>query len=309
MLIVGLACAGVHAQEPAPARASESAVEAKPLPELHPLILDLDRNQKAAEAATENYTYHVHRVEESLDGKGNVKKTESTDLESLTVQGVRVNRVVARDGKPLTADEAKKENERIDKEVAKRKERREKAEQKDRETDSRGDAVITASRFLELGKFSNERRETLNGRPSIVVDYAGDPNAKTRNASENVVHDLVGTIWIDEADRTMVRAEGHFLNDFKVLGGLAIDIRKGTSFSFRSQKINDEAWLPEQIDADGHLRALLFVSFTGRFHLTASDYRKFHATSTIVGSNGAIGADGKPVAEDPQPTASTPPKP
>jgi hypothetical protein len=295
-------------QEPAAAKA---AVE-KPLPELHQLVLDLDRNQKAAEAATENYTYHLHRTVETLDGKGNVKATTQFDTESLTIQGVRVNRLVSRDGKPLTPDEAKKENDRIDKEVAKAKERRANAEAKKRATDSRGNDLITASRFLELGKFINERWVELNGRPTIVVDYAGDPNAKTHNPAENAVRDLVGTVWIDEADRTLVRAEGHFLNDFKVYGGLALDIRKGTSFSFRTKKINGEAWLPEQIDADGHVRALLLVGFTGRFHMTASDYRKFHTETKIVGTNGVIGADGQPVPETPagpEPQEAKPPQP
>jgi hypothetical protein len=279
----------------------------EPLPDLQRLILDLDRNQKAAEEAAKNYTYHVHRVVESTDGKNNLKKTEALDFESVTIQGLRVNRLVARNGQALSADEAKKENDRIDKDVAKAKERRAKAEAKDRETDARGDDLITASRFLELGKFSNERREVFNARPTILVDYAGDPNAKTRNAGEKVVRDLVGTVWIDEADRTMVRAEGHFLDDFKLLGGLAVDVRKGTNFSFRSKKINGEAWLPEQIDGDGHVRALLFVAFTGRLHITTSDYRKFQTTSNIVGTNGEVDADGK--TDVAKPDVAAPPKP
>ncbi len=313
-LVFALVCWGSQAQQNPPSLARAETANKKPLPALQPLILDLDRNQKAAEAAAENYTYHVHRVVEKLDGKGNLKNTTTFDLESLTVQGVRVDRLVARDGKPLTADEAKKENERIDKEVAKARERRAKAEAKDRATDSRGDALITASRFFELGKFSHERRESFGGRPTILVDYAGDPNARTHNAGENAVRDLVGTVWIDEADRIMTRADGHFLSDFKVGGGLVVDIRKGTSFSVRAKKINGEAWLPEQVDADGHLRALLFVGFTGRFHMTATDYRKFRTTSSIAGTNGVIGPDGQAVpelsAEPPSGAApATPPKP
>lgn len=284
----------------------QTPAEEKPLPELHALIMDLDKNQKAAEAAAENYTYHLHQVTDTLDGKGNLKKTTTVDSESLTVQGVRVDRTVARDGKPLTPDEAAKESKRIDKDVARAKERRAKAEAKDRATDSRGEQLITASRFFELGKFSNERRTVFNGRPTILVDYAGDPNAKTKNAAENAVRNLVGTVWIDEADRTMTRADGHFLNDFKVGGGLVLDIRKGTNFSVREQKINGEAWLPDQIDAEGHLRALLFVGFTGHFHMTATDYRKFHTTSNIVGTNGVIGPDGKPVDPPAEPQPATP---
>jgi hypothetical protein len=303
LLIAGLTCAGVYAQNAAPA--NTTSAEEKPLPDLQPLILDLGRNQKAAEAAAENYTYHVRRVVESADGKGRVREVESFDSESLTMQGVRVDRQVAHNGKPLTADEQKKESGRIDKDVSKAKERRAKADQNGQETDSQGHELITASRMLELGKFTNERREMLDGRPTIVVDYAGDPNAKTRNPAENAVRDLVGTVWIDEADRTMVRAKGHFLNDFKVMGGLAISIRKDTSFSFHSKKINNEVWLPEQIDGDGHFRAMLFIGFTGRFHMTASDYRKFHTTSNIVGTNGAIGADGQPLPDDPARPADT----
>ncbi len=118
---------------------------------------------------------------QQLDHNGNLKKTTTTDAESLTIDGIRVDRVVARNGKPLSAKEAQKESDRIDKEVAKAKERREKLATEGKATDSNGDDILTVSRILELGTFSNPRRVDLNGRPTIVLDYAGDPNAKTRN--------------------------------------------------------------------------------------------------------------------------------
>src|ERR1700744_2148220 len=123
VLVLGWSGAAMRAQDTA-VTAPQTATGETPLPELHALIMALDKNQKAAEAAAENYTYHLHQVTEPRDGKGNLKKTATVDSESLTVQGVRVDRTVARDGKPLTPDEAKKESERIDKEVAKAKERR-----------------------------------------------------------------------------------------------------------------------------------------------------------------------------------------
>ena len=45
--------------------------------------------------------------------------------------------------KELSADEQKKENDKIDKEVAKAKERRAKADEKGTETDPRGHEVVT----------------------------------------------------------------------------------------------------------------------------------------------------------------------
>jgi hypothetical protein len=254
----------------------------------------------AAEAARADYTYHVHMEQQDLDSKGNTKKTTITDSESITIDGVRVDRIVARDGKPLTPAEANKESERIDKEVAKAKERKEKNRDKGKETTSRGDELITASRILELGTFSNPRRIDLNGRPTIVLDYAGDPNAKTRNEAEGVIRDLVGVVWIDEHDRVLVRGQGHFLNDFKIGGGLVLSIHKGLSFDFSVTKIHDEVWLPSTITAQGSARILLFDGVHGRFSRVTSDYRKFRTTSKFVPATPAA-ADPAAPAAPPQP--------
>jgi hypothetical protein len=292
---------------PLPGDAPNPATYDRPLPPMRDLLLAVERNQKAAEAARKDYTYHVHIDEQDLDGKGNLKKTTVIDSESLTIDGVRVNRVTARNGKALTPDELKKENERIDKEVEKDKQRREKEQGKGHDTDTRGDVIIPASRILELGSFTNPRRVDLSGRPTIVTDYAGDPNAKTRNASEGIIRDLVGTVWIDEKDRMLVRAEGHFLNDFKLGGGLLLNIHKGFSFTLQTVNINGEVWLPATVEAQGSARILLFDGVNGRLHLVTSDYRKFHTNSTIVGSSDALGADDQPIPQKP-PTPQTPPQ-
>lgn len=303
LLTAGLA----HAQQPAvPPAHADSAPDTAPLPDIRQLILDVERNQRAAEAARKDYTYHVHVIEEHLDKSGAVKKTESTDSESLTIDGVRIDRIIAKDGKPLTPDEQKKESDRIDKEVAKARERRAKLDSQGKDSDSHGDELISASRILELGTFSNPRRVLLNGRPTIVVDYAGDPHAKTRNSGEAAIRDLVGTAWIDEHDRTLVQGEGHFLNDFKLGAGLVLDIHKGFSFSFQTININGEVWLPRSIDARGEARILLLDHIDGHLHLDTTDYRKFRSSSRIIGESAPLGPDDQPL---PQPTAPPAPAP
>ena len=166
--------------------------------------------------------------------------------------------------------------------------------------------MISAARILELGKFSNPRRVDFYGRPTIVADYAGDPDAKTHNAAEAAIRDLVGTVWIDEQDRVLVGAQGHFLNDFKIGGGLVLNIHKGLSFEFRATHVNGEVWLPATTDAQGSARILLFGGVNGRLHLVTSDYRKFHTDSTIVSSNGEIDANGNPITAPPSSPAPPP---
>ena len=275
-----------------------AAVEATvPLPDVSGLLHDVERNADAMEKMRRDYTYHVRVEEQDLDGQGNVKKTKVTDSESVSTDDVRVDRVVARDGKALTPEETKKESERVDKEVEKGKERRAKLEGKGAATDSRGDQVLTLSRILELGAFSNERRVDMDGRPVIVVDYAGDPKAKTESRFETIFRDLVGTVWIDEKDHELVQVQGHFLNDFKIGGGLIADVRKGTSFSGKWAKVNGEVWLPVEYSGEGKARILLFVGFNGRMRLVTSDYKKFRASATMVPEEREVGADGNPVVE------------
>jgi hypothetical protein len=306
-LLLCIASATVTAQQPTPP-ADATPPTTQPFPPTTQLLLDVERNQKASEAGKKDYTYHIHVEQQELDRHGQNKKTDTTDSESLTIEGIRVDRTVARNGKPLSDKDAQKESDRIDKEVAKAKEHREKLASEGKPTDARGDDLLTVSRILELGTFSNPRRIDLNGRPTIVLDYAGDPNAKTRNETEKVFRDLVGTAWIDEQDRVLVRGQGHFLHDFKVGAGLFLNIHQGFSFDFTAAHITDNIWLPATIDAQGSARLLLFDGINGRFHLIASDYRKFHTKSTIIDSNRLIGPDGQPLP-DPPPPSTTPPQP
>src|SRR5579871_6708359 len=68
-----------------------------------------------------NYTYIEHGVEQKLDGKGTVKSTESKTYEILEIHGEQIRRLIAKDDKPLSAKDAAKEEEKIQKIIDKEK--------------------------------------------------------------------------------------------------------------------------------------------------------------------------------------------
>jgi hypothetical protein len=254
----------------------------RPLPDVAALMHSVEANQKTSEAIEKNYLYRSVQTEEELDKQGRTKKTEVHEYDVFWIDGVPVHKLTKKNNKELSSDEQKKEIEHIDKEVAKAKERRKKADGKGTETDPHGNDVVTVSRLLELGSFTNPRRVQINGRDTIAVDFTGDPKAKTRSRFEDVIRDLAGTAWVDEQDRELVKVDGHFLNTFKIGGGLVANIQKGTSFSMERRKINDEVWLPAVVEGHGSARALLFFGFNGSLRAVQSDYRRFKATSTIL---------------------------
>ena len=254
----------------------------RPLPDIPTLMREVGGHQKAEEEIRKNYLYRAVETRQDEKGNGTVKKTTVNEYEVFWINGVPVQRLLKKDGKQLSPDEQKKENDRIDKDVAKARERKEKSDSKGKETGPRGNDAVTASRILELGTFSNPRRVKLDGRDTIVVDYSGDPKAKTKSRFEDVFRDLVGTVWVDEQDRVIRKTQGHFLKAFKIGGGLLVNIRQDTNFAFDQRKINGEVWLPARIVGNGSFRFLLLTSFNGTWTLQMSDYRKFKATSTIL---------------------------
>ena len=209
----------------------------RPLPDVATLMGQVEANERKSEAIQKDYIYNETNTFDERDSREGIKKTESRDTEVFWLNGVPVQRTLKKDGKALTEDEVRKENERIEAIVKRAKERREKADAKGKETDPRGHEELSLARILELGRFSDPRREVVNGRDTIVVDYVGDPKAKTHNYAEGLFRELSGTVWVDEKDRTLVRLEGHFSHDFKIAGGLGANVKEGTWFKIAFTKI------------------------------------------------------------------------
>lgn len=254
----------------------------RPLPDIVAMMHDVENNERKSETVAKDYIFHSVETEVEKDGSGQVKKTTVTESDHYWVNGVPVRRVVKKNGKALSVEEMARQDEHIDKEAAKARERREKGDAEGKETDPKGNDEITLSRLLELGAFSNPRRVQWNGRDTIAVDYAGDPKARTRNHDEDVIRDMVGTAWVDEQDHVLARVEGHFVNTFKIGAGLVMNIQKNTRFEMEQTKINGEVWLPAGFAGEGSARVLLFINFNGSMRAVESDYRKFRATSTVL---------------------------
>ncbi len=243
---------------------------------------EVEAHQRQAELIEKDYLFREDSTVKELNGSGGVKKTEERAFDIYWLQGVRVARLVRKDNKDLSPEELKKEDDRIDKDLIKEKEKRAKADANGKETDSTGRDEITLSRILELGSFSNPRRQLIAGRPTVLVDYTGDPHAKTRNAGEAALKVLTGTIWVDEQDKAVARIEAHFFDNFKIGGGLVVSVHKDTAFTLANVRINNEVWLPGTLDAHGQARYLLFFSLNGDAHVQSSGFHKFKATSTLL---------------------------
>src|ERR1039458_9246107 len=121
------------------------------------------------------YTYIKREEEHKLDGKGQIKSTETKTSEIMELYGEPVERLIAKDDKPLSDKDAKKEEEKLQKIIEKRKneseetrKKREEKEEKDREENRQFVREVADAYNLRLVGI-----ESLDGRDAYVID--GEP--------------------------------------------------------------------------------------------------------------------------------------
>jgi hypothetical protein len=232
------------------------------LPDIPKLMIEVRDHQKQLDKVRENYTYTSLQTTQDINGKGQVKKTETVEFEEFYVNGHHIERKVKKDGQPLSDRDQQKETARVTKLV-------EKAEKTPSDQALEGQ-TISLSRILEIMEVRNPRRESYQGRSTIVFDFVGRKNAKTHGLAEDASKKIQGTVWVDEADRVVAHLEALFNDNFRVAGGLLATIEKGSSLRFDQAPVNGEIWLPT--GGEGNTQARILLAKGIRRHFTESDY-------------------------------------
>jgi len=266
------------------------AQQQAPIPEIRQLIHEVMEHQKLLEKVRENYTYSSARTIQDIDSNGQVKKTESQELEAFFVNGHAIERTVKKDGQPLSAHDEQKETERVTKLV-------EKAEKIPPDHPLEGPS-ITVSRLLEIMDVRNPRRVMYRGRPSIVFDFIGRKDVHTHGLAEDASKKLEGTMWIDEADGQVGHLEVRFNDNFRVAGGLLATIEKGSSFRFDQAPVphpagdaaaaGDRLWMLTGSEATVAARVLLVKGVRQHFVERDFDFKRFRVDAQMGKDSKAV---------------------
>ncbi|AXC10903.1 hypothetical protein ACPOL_1557 [Acidisarcina polymorpha] len=242
------------------------------IPDIKTLMLQVQAHQRQLDQVRENYTFREVMQTDDLDSNGQVKKTETEEYEVFYVNSHHIQRLVKKNGKQLSADEQKKEQDRVTKEV-------EKATKLEPGKSLNADQ-ISITRILAIMKVSNPRRVALNGRPTIAFDFVGDPHAQTHGMAEDASKKIAGTLWVDEKDREVAKLTVHFDDNFHVGAGIVATVQKGSSFEFEQAIVNNELWLPTSGEAHLTARVLLVKGYRQNMHFRDSDYQRFHTDAS-----------------------------
>ncbi len=212
-----------------------------PLPDKQVLRQRTLDSLKKSEKALEKYSCTVRTAEDELNGDGSIKKHKTREEERFFVNGVEVNHLLARDGKPLSATDAKKEQQRVNYEAKKYSDL--KNVEKRHEEDER-----QIDMFLKAMRFSNERREVRNGRNTLEFDLSGENSFHAKNVEERFASAMVGHLWIDEETGNIVEMHAQTDRDVKIGGGLIASVHKGFRVGLIQQREPDGVWIAKMVE-------------------------------------------------------------
>lgn len=242
----------------------------KPLPNIESLRKLALAQNAATEKLRERYLCRVRTETLQLDGKGAQKKLDEDEREIFFVKQRQIIQTVTHNGKPLTGGDAKKEVDRVKKQI------------EDAEKGKPNPHGISQSEILRLIKLTNERRVMVNGRPTIVFDAVGDPTQKANGMIEKAVEAMAGTISVDEASGQVQDTNVHGTRDVKMAGGLLANIHKGFLLHVISAPKSDGVWLVQEAWGSGDARIGLFMHPSYRFHQVTESCRLFDVNADSV---------------------------
>jgi hypothetical protein len=266
-ILLGLSLATFQASA-APLPAASAAAS---LPDVPTLLRSVEANQEALDRAREEYTFRQQQRLTFYDKHGKAGRTEERISNVFFVHGQPIETLTSKNGKPLSAGELKKEQDRATKEAVKYAAQRYGQHDKD---------DVSVSRLLAITRFTNPRRIMEGGRSLIAVDFTGDPHAKTHGRNEDAIKKVRGTVWIDESAHEVTRMHATFDEPMRIGFGLFATVNAGSNFSFEQALIRNEVWLPTTIDARFDGKAALFVGFHVELSIRFDQYQKFGASTT-----------------------------
>lgn len=269
--------------------AANAPTEAASTPELSPTndpreivrrSVEIDhRNWEKAQS----YTCQQREVIKHLGKRGEVKSTEIKTFDINFYYGHEYSRLVQKDDKPLSEQEQKKEDEKLEKFLAKYRNEsqhdREKRLAKEKKEREEGRAflrdVVNAYDFRIAGE------ENVDGAETWVIEATPRKDFHPTQPHADMLAKIKGTLWIEKKGYNWVKAEAE-ATDTISFGLFLFRIHPGSRFKFEQVHLNEEVWLFRRLNINGSARVALLKNEAVDQEEVFSNFRKFSTAVRIL---------------------------
>jgi hypothetical protein len=203
-----------------------------------------------------------------------------TDVyEVIPLDGTPYDKLVQKDGHPLSPDERRREDEKFEK-TARERERESTEERQDRirkYEDQRSflKDIPNAYDFRMAGD------DVVDGRPAWVLTMTPRAGFVPTTPRGGMLKHIEGKLWIDKQDIQWARAEARVIEPISI-GWILARIGAGAKITLRMTRVVNGLWLLEKIDVEGEARVLMVHNKDLDEHVTFSGYRPAASSNVIT---------------------------
>ncbi|HTR24082.1 MAG TPA: hypothetical protein VMI10_08855 [Terriglobales bacterium] len=265
-----------------PAQLEPDASGAVPPAQIRALLLQAEEKDLENDKRLRDYTYTERQEEHKLDPHGNVAKTEIRTSEILQLYGEDVEKLISKDDKPLSSEEAKKEDEKIQKIIDKRKDESDEARRKrvEKEEKQREDDRKFVLEIADAFDFHLMGTEAVDGHDCWVLEGEPHPGYQPKRRESKMLSKFHGRVWIDKAEGQWVKLDITALDNIN-FGLFLARIHKGARIEVDLTEVNQEVWLPKHVQLRLDARVALLKNYREDIVQTFSDYKKFRTDTKM----------------------------
>jgi hypothetical protein len=236
-----------------------------PMPQsAHDLMKDVIFNELKDRQHESFWRYHIQK---------RMGASTFTAIQVETKDGP-LSRILTRDGKPLTGDQKRSEDERVAKlvnnpaEVARLKQTHDQDEQR-----------LMRLMGLMNGAFLYEYDGSDGGFTRLK--FKPNPSFTPPTYEARIFHALGGIIWVDPAQKRLARLQGVILDRVDFGYGLLGHVEKGGTFEIRRHPVTANHWRTSRIDVHVAGRVIFFKTINKDQSESRSDFKPVPSDTTL----------------------------
>ncbi len=253
-------------------------------------VIEAQEDQQRAQRA---FTFRERTVTRKLRGDGSVSGTESVSFwVTPSSDGDEYRRLVAKNGKPLSARDEAKESRKLEKHI--KEQLRMTPGQREKETQDK--LAKRVERYqtrleeaLEVYQFEPLSDEILDDQPLRVFRFTPTAGYEGHSTATKILARMEGTIWIDPTRDQLAKLSVAFTQDLTFLGGVFGRVSKGTR-AMLVGSLHENWWLLDDVEVELNARLYFFKRYRQDITINYEDYRKFEVDTREEVSAPATGS-------------------
>lgn len=196
-------------------------------------------------------------------------ESENVDVSrTILVNGIQFEQLVERNGRPPSAIDEWKQNQKLYKLKRETPEQRaERLRKQEEESSSLVREVPKAFNFQLLGE------ELIKGRLAYVLQATPRRDYRPQGKYSKMFSKVEGKLWVDKQDLGWIKIDGQVTQPFS-MGLFLVRLLHGSQINMEQTRVDDGIWMPERVEVRAAAKVFFVKSLVVDRVLTYSEYRQ-----------------------------------